>query len=84
MNKALVIFALGGISAAVLASDPPEKKASPIEVHGTPFAQLDRNGDGLVSLTEATSASWTHEEFDTVDRDDDGAIDPNEYAVQPK
>ncbi len=81
MNKFLLLLAAVGLSAVVFASDPPAKLTPPPPPPAT-FEQLDRNQDGLVSLTEATRAAWTHEQFDLIDRDDDGAIDPREYSAR--
>lgn len=46
------------------------------------FATADANGDGGVTIEEATSAglTWTAEEFAAADSDGDGSLSEEEYA----
>ena len=47
------------------------------------FAAVDADGNGQVSMDEATAAgwNWTDEEFKAADADGDGALSEEEFAA---
>ncbi len=55
--------------------------AHPLPDQGEPvLTQLDRNGDGQISLTEAEAHRLLHSDFDYADLNDDGQISAAELA----
>lgn len=47
------------------------------------FATVDADGDGVVTLEEATAAGWewTEEQFGVADTDGDGGLSAEEFAA---
>jgi Ca2+-binding EF-hand superfamily protein len=47
------------------------------------FAKVDADGDGMVTMEEATAAGWewSAEEFTTADADGDGSLSEEEFAA---
>jgi hypothetical protein len=45
------------------------------------FGQLDRNGDGQISLHEWGENGWPLEEFERIDRNGDGFLSPQEVVA---
>ncbi len=47
------------------------------------FTKIDANGDGKVSMDEATAAgwTWTKDQFKKADADGDGSLNADEFKV---
>lgn len=47
------------------------------------FATVDADGDGIVSMEEATAAgwTWTEDQFNAADADGDGGLNAEEFAA---
>ena len=45
------------------------------------FTVADANGDGVVSLEEATAAGLTEDQFRTADANGDGGLDEEEFTA---
>lgn len=57
--------------------------ASSVYAQETDFAAVDADGDGMVTMEEATAAgwSWSDEDFSTADADGDGGLNEEEFVA---
>lgn len=55
--------------------------ATPVTSGSASFEALDANKDGRISMAEASVDPKLVEEFSTADKNGDGYLDSNEYAV---
>ncbi|MEI4472762.1 hypothetical protein [Frigidibacter sp. MR17.24] len=69
----------GGTALLILAMSLPPVAAQAQSRPGTALAQIDTDGDGAVSRSEAETMAKTR--FTRLDRDGDGAISPEEFAA---
>lgn len=72
MKKLLLAIGILGFASAPALSAPT-----------VDFATADANGDGQVTMEEATGAglTWSAEEFAALDTDQSGALSEEEYKV---
>ena len=56
---------------------------APLHAQDADFATTDANGDGMVTMEEATAAGypWTDEEFAGADADGSGALSEEEFTA---
>ena len=57
--------------------------AGPALAQETDFAAVDTDGNGQVTMDEATAAGWTwsQEDFTAADADGDGSLNAEEFAA---
>ena len=61
--------------------DPTATAAEPEEAGKVTWSQLDLDGDGKLSKTEAASVDALSSDFDTADTDKDGSLTADEYKA---
>jgi hypothetical protein len=75
MKKFLIAFSIAGLvgGAAV----------APAMANEMDFTKVDANGDGKITMEEATAAgwTWTDDQFKTADADGDGGLNAEEFKV---
>ena len=73
-TRVMILCTAALLSAAALADDKPEPKAS-----GTSFKALDADGDGKLSKEEAAVNEHIASSFDKLDGNSDGYVTQREF-----
>jgi Ca2+-binding EF-hand superfamily protein len=74
------------ICLAVATLIPALASAKPKQGPGNAFDRIDRNGDQVITINEATAADATRfiENFDVIDKDGNGEVTPTELTEHRK
>ena len=76
MKKLLTLLAITGMVSAAAFAAPAmagDKKDLPS------FTELDKDGDGYISASEAGAHEWLAANFAKADTDQDGRLSPSEF-----
>lgn len=73
MKKFLIACSIAGMVGGV----------APAMANEMDFTKVDANGDGKITMEEATAAgwTWTDDQFKTADADGDGGLNAEEFKV---
>ena len=81
--KSILVAALSAALAAPLAaqqSAPDKDRERQAKIQDKDFAQLDRNGDGYISRSEARDLPWA-DRFSELDKDNDERVSQSEFEA---
>ena len=81
-KTSLALILLSSLSMNAMAFDTDEIKDDQV-AYGELFTSLDKNGDGVLSKSEALKDStFKKSQFAKADADNDGTLDKNEFAAE--